>query len=124
MRKSLIATALMFTTICSVNAADLNKMVDGATLSIGESRDGIKVYRLGLRKDFNSKWAQTSIGYFSGYYELISYTNRDGNIVYKREQSITVKDIPEWFIAYVNLETADAHWCFRNICNLNTHYTS
>jgi len=70
MRKSLIASALMFTTICSVNAADLNKMVDGTTLSIGESRDGIKVYRLGLRKDFDSKWAQTSVGYFSGYYEL------------------------------------------------------
>ena len=44
--------------------------VDAATLSLGESRDGIKIYRLGLRKDFNSRWLESSVGYLSGYYEL------------------------------------------------------
>jgi len=44
----------------------------------------------------------------SGYYEEISYTNRDGEVVYKRQQSVTVKDIPQWFINYVDLKTAEA----------------
>ena len=70
MKKSLIATALIFTAVSSANAGDLSSYVDGVTASYGKSHDGIKIYRIGLRKDFDSKWAKSSVGYFSGYYEL------------------------------------------------------
>jgi len=70
MKKSLIAATLMFTAMGSLSAADLSSYVDGVTASYGKSKDGIKIYRLGLRKDFDSKWGKSSVGYFSGYYEL------------------------------------------------------
>ena len=44
----------------------------------------------------------------SGYYESISYTDSDANVVYKREQEVMVKDLPQWFLDYVNLESAEA----------------
>jgi len=68
MRKILLATALL--SLFGANAQEINSsFVDAATLSIGESRDGIKIYRLGLRKDFSSKWLESKVGYLSGYYE-------------------------------------------------------
>ena len=70
MKKSLLTAALMLGVVSSSNALDLSNYIDGATASYGESHHGIKIYRLGLRKDFDSKWAKSSIGYFSGYYEL------------------------------------------------------
>jgi len=71
MKKLFTAVALSTALASTLSASgSLSNYVDGVTLSIGESRDGIKIYRLGLRKDFDSKWAQSSIGYFSGYYEL------------------------------------------------------
>ncbi|MEA2111935.1 MAG: LapD/MoxY N-terminal periplasmic domain-containing protein, partial [Campylobacterota bacterium] len=44
----------------------------------------------------------------SGYYELISFTDNAGNIVYKREQTVTVKDLPKWFLTYVDLKSPEA----------------
>lgn len=44
----------------------------------------------------------------SGYYESINYTDTNGTIVYERHQDITVKDIPAWFVQYVNLKSAEA----------------
>ena len=51
-------------------AGDLSSYIDGTTLSIGKSRDGIKIYRIGVRKDFDSRFLESKIGYLSGYYEL------------------------------------------------------
>jgi len=69
MKKIALAAVLA----CSIHANDLadnsSSFIDGATISIGESRDGIKIYRMGLRKDFSSKWVQSSFGYLSGYWE-------------------------------------------------------
>ena len=70
MKKSLITTTLISATISLASAADLSSYVDGVTASYGKSHHGIKIYRIGLRKDFDSKWGKSSVGYFSGYYEL------------------------------------------------------
>ena len=62
MKKILLASIFL------INLYGFN--IDEVTLSIGESRDNIKIYRLGVRKNFSSKWLKSSFGYFSGYYEL------------------------------------------------------
>ncbi len=67
MKKVLLASAFVATFGISEG---LNNYIDGITLNIGESKDNIKIYRLGLQKDFNSRWGESSIGYLSGYYEL------------------------------------------------------
>jgi len=67
MKKLILATALFALLNASSNVE--SKYVDSASISIGESRDGIKIYRLSLRKDFNSRWLESSVGYLSGYYE-------------------------------------------------------
>jgi lipid A 3-O-deacylase len=64
MKKVILSTLLPL--IVYSNAQSL----DEVTLSIGESRDGIKIYRAGVRRAFESKWLQSSYGYLSGYYEL------------------------------------------------------
>ncbi len=70
MKKTIfVATALIFST-GALFSGSLNNYVDGVTFSIGQSKDKIDIYRLGLRKDFDSKWAESKVGYFSGYYEL------------------------------------------------------
>jgi len=61
---------LALSTVLTLNyASSINNYIDATTISIGESRDGIKIYRLGLRKDFSSKWLESKYGYLSGYYE-------------------------------------------------------
>ena len=70
MKKSLIVASSILALSTSLSAADLSSYVDGVTASYGKSHHGIKIYRLGLRKDFDSKWGKSSVGYFSGYYEL------------------------------------------------------
>jgi len=71
MKKILLAIAT-FGTLAYGNSdvsINNNSFVDAATLSIGKSRDDIKIYRLGLRKEFKNKWLQSSVGYLGGYWE-------------------------------------------------------
>jgi len=70
MKKLLLASTIAISCVSLVNAEELGAYVDGVTLSIGQSKDKIDIYRLGLRKDFDAKWAKSSVGYFSGYWEL------------------------------------------------------
>jgi lipid A 3-O-deacylase len=70
MKKIILASAILATSITISSAQDVANYIDGVTFSIGQSKDDIDIYRIGLRKDFNTKWGQTSNGYFSGYYEL------------------------------------------------------
>lgn len=42
----------------------------GISFGYGEADPDIDVYRLGLKKDFRSKWLETGVGYLSGYFEL------------------------------------------------------
>ena len=67
MKKTLFFLASLLTFSFS---GDLSKYVDGSTISIGKSRDGIKIYRIGLRKDFKNRYLESKYGYLSGYYEL------------------------------------------------------
>ena len=70
-KKVVLALLLAGFQVLSANSiADKSGYVDAVTVSIGESRDDIKIYRLGLRKDFDSRWIESKVGYLSGYYEL------------------------------------------------------
>ena len=70
-KKIVLAFLLLSLELLSANSIEKKSgYVDAITLSLGESRDGIKIYRLGLRKDFNSSWLESKVGYLSGYYEL------------------------------------------------------
>lgn len=53
----------------------------GVSFGYGEGDSDIDIYRLGIKKDFSSKWFKTDIGYVSGYYEL-SYNHWE----YKNEE--------------------------------------
>lgn len=42
----------------------------GISFGYGEADPEIDIYRLGLKKDYNTKWFETGFGYLSGYFEL------------------------------------------------------
>ena len=70
-KKVVLALLLASFQLLSANSVeDKSGYVDAVTVSVGESKDHIKIYRVGVRKDFDAKWAQSSFGYLSGYYEL------------------------------------------------------
>ncbi len=50
----------------------------GISFGYGEADPDIDIYRLGIKKDFPSKWFKTDIGYLSGYFEL-SYNHWEWN---------------------------------------------
>ncbi len=53
--------------------------VDAVTINYGQSKDDIDIYRLGLRKDFSSRWFESSVGCLSGYWEgSLNYWNGYG----------------------------------------------
>ncbi|MEA3374313.1 MAG: LapD/MoxY N-terminal periplasmic domain-containing protein, partial [Campylobacterota bacterium] len=58
--------------------------------------------------DIASIESMISAIYDSGYYALIRFTDMQGNPLFSRSQQIIVKDLPQWFIDYVELETAEA----------------
>ncbi len=74
MKKFLLASAAAVTLCGTLSAKEPlkvnNSYIDGVTLSIGRSRDKIDIYRIGVRKDFKSRWLESKAGYLSGYYEL------------------------------------------------------
>ncbi len=63
--KKIILTALA---TLSLSATNLNNYFDAITLSIGQSKDKINIYRVGLRKDF-SPFASNSAITIGGYWE-------------------------------------------------------
>ncbi|WP_456392170.1 acyloxyacyl hydrolase [Nitratifractor sp.] len=55
-------------------------LFDAVSFSYGQSKDNIDIYRLGLQRDFESRWFESSVGYLSGYYELsLNYWNGRGD---------------------------------------------
>jgi len=53
---------------------------DTLTMSYGQSKDNIDIYRIGLRKDFSTHWFESNVGYLSGYSEAsFNYWNGRGN---------------------------------------------
>ncbi|NOX34314.1 MAG: acyloxyacyl hydrolase [Deltaproteobacteria bacterium] len=42
----------------------------GLSFGYGQADPDIDVYRVGLKKDFSSRWLETKTGYLSGYFEL------------------------------------------------------
>ena len=70
MKKLLVIGAILSSCVTFTIAKSLNEYIESVTSSIGQSKDNIDIYRIGLRKDFDSKWVESKIGYLSGYYEL------------------------------------------------------
>jgi len=44
--------------------------LDGISLGVGKSKDSIKIYHLGFRRQFGSNWFEWETGYLSGYHEV------------------------------------------------------
>jgi lipid A 3-O-deacylase len=42
----------------------------GISIGYGSADTNIDIYRVGLQKDFSSKWFETRVGYLTGYFEL------------------------------------------------------
>ena len=43
--------------------------VKSVTVGYGQSKDNIDIYRIGLKRDFQSKWFDSDFGNLGGYYE-------------------------------------------------------
>ncbi|WP_457608597.1 acyloxyacyl hydrolase [Nitratifractor sp.] len=57
-----------------------NSWFDAITVNYGQSKDHIDIYRIGLRRDFRSRWFESSVGYLSGYWEgSLNYWNGRGD---------------------------------------------
>jgi lipid A 3-O-deacylase len=57
--------------------------VDEFSIGIGESKDHIHIYRLGLKQDFESTWFKSDYGRLSGYFEAsLNYWEKDSIDVY------------------------------------------
>ena len=84
-----ILIALSLATISAWGGGDLSpapapveesSWIDAVTVGYGQSKDNIDIYRIGLRKDFSSRWFESSVGYLSGYWEgSLNYWNGRGD---------------------------------------------
>ncbi len=72
MKKYLIALLLLCFAMDSISAKNPIYDIDSVTFGIGKSKKGAKIFRIGLIKNFEHRWNESSNGYFSGYYELSS----------------------------------------------------
>jgi lipid A 3-O-deacylase len=43
---------------------------DGFSLGMGRARGSIDIYHVGFRKQFESHWLESGVGYLSGYHEI------------------------------------------------------
>ncbi len=48
----------------------------GLSFGYGQSNDDIDIYRIGVKKEFSSRWFESGAGYVSGFFEL-SYNRWD-----------------------------------------------
>jgi lipid A 3-O-deacylase len=56
--------------------------LEGISVGIGKSKDSIEIYRLGLQRQFGSKWFESKLGYFSGYHEVsLNYWEHKGESI-------------------------------------------
>ena len=54
--------------------------IDAIGIGYGQSKDNIDIYRLTLRRDFQSRWFESATGYLSGYWEgSLNYWNGRGD---------------------------------------------
>ena len=76
--------------------------IDGATVSIGKSKDKIDIYRVGVRKSFNSKWLANKTGYLSGYWELsLNYWKKKH---YSSNLGIALSPVFAYYLDYGNFK--------------------
>jgi lipid A 3-O-deacylase len=67
MKSIFIHTLLSIALISSLSAgSDARRSV---TLAYGQSKDDIDIYRIGLKREFQSKWFDSDFGNLGGYYE-------------------------------------------------------
>ena len=57
--------------------------IDEVSIGIGESKDNIGIYRLGLKKNFETIFYEGDYGWVSGYYEAsVNYWEKEGDEIY------------------------------------------
>ncbi len=61
----LILSLVLFSNIAMAESSGY-----GISFGYGEADTDIDIYRLGIKKDFTSKWFESDFGYISGYFEL------------------------------------------------------
>ena len=61
----LVLSLVLFSNIAIAESSDC-----GISIGYGNADSDIDIYRLGIKKDFSSKWFESNFGYFSGYFEL------------------------------------------------------
>ncbi len=78
--KSIVVFIGLFLATSMLQAAPIVKGIDAVSVSYGQSKDNINVYRLSVRDSFNQEWAKSNIGYFDGYFELsANYFEKDSD---------------------------------------------
>jgi lipid A 3-O-deacylase len=66
----------------SEEAAESEAFEWGVVVGIGESKDDIDTYRVGLQRDFKKKWFSTEVGCLTGYHEAsVGWWEKDGDNV-------------------------------------------
>lgn len=63
--------------------ADESKWIDEVSVGLGQSKDHIDIYRLGLKKPFSSTLYKNNYGWLGGYYEAsVNYWEKGGDTMY------------------------------------------
>jgi len=63
-------------------AADTH-FIDEVSMGIGESKDNIGIYRIGLKKNFETIFYEGDYGWLSGYYEAsVNFWEKGGDKIY------------------------------------------
>ncbi len=82
MKKYLI---LVFSLILFYSTANAEPCNYGVFFGYGDADSDVDVYRVGLKKDFSSRWFKTNKGFVSGYFDLSynhwGHENKDINAV-------------------------------------------
>jgi len=104
-KKLMLAFVLASFQLLSANSIEgKNSYIDAVTVSIGESRDHIKIYRVGVRKDFSSKWAKSSIGYLSAYYELSFNYWKGKRGLHKENYGVALSPVFNYYFDFGNVK--------------------
>ena len=101
MKKWFLILSLCCFTINSF--AEDTQFINEISISIGESKDNIGIYRLGVKKDFETTFFESDYGWLSGYYEAsLNYWEKESDKIY----SIALSPV---FVYYMGRKSNTIH---------------
>ncbi len=101
MKKWFLILSLCSFTINSF--AEDTKFINEVSIGIGESNDNIGIYRLGIKKNFETTFFESDYGWLSGYYEASLNYWEDG------EDSIYGVALSPVFVYYLGNKSNSIH---------------